>query len=305
VLVCGIPVAYASRERHHVALAVALGSNSPPLVFACAPAAVLAGELLELVLPLLFAPPPADPLADVAVALSLALPLGYPSDTYAPRIKAALRPADAALAPVDATSRRPAWKLSLFRGKPRLEVHIREELSAALYDRAAAPDTTQLMGFVTVRADLEGVPQVSLPLSYHPAALASPRNFVFDTAAALPGRAIATEAQTMITFVPPLGDWQMCSYLTTQLETTSFPVRAFYQMKELLPTEVKVLVQLKLHQNLPNNFEYFDVILPFAHRAQTLSSSLDATPTTGSIQVDKERRRIIWRIGTKVEFAMT
>ncbi len=300
----GLPVAVATRDRVWVALVPACAAAAA-LIPSCAAATVLAAELVELLSPLLqpgAAASGADPFAEAAAALALALPLGCPADSFPPRLRAALR-ADFALAATppgttaDTTTRRPVWKPQLYRGRPRLELHLREELYAALYDRASAPDVARLVGHVIVRAELEGVPQVNMPLSYQPTQMATPCAFAFDTAAALPARAVTRDSQTSLIFVPPLGEWPMCSYITSPLDSRDFPVRAFYQMKEIQQTEIKVLVQLKLNQHLVNNFEYFDVSLPFAHRSQMITSSMDATPTTGSVTIEKEKRRMLWRIG--------
>ena len=58
-----------------------------------------------------------------------------------------------------------------------------------------------------------------------------------------------------------------------------------------------MLLQLKLHDKVNNSFEYCEVHIPFFNRGTI--AQYEASPTTGSVSLDEQRKRLIWKIGTK------
>ncbi|KAL0348776.1 UNVERIFIED_CONTAM: AP-5 complex subunit mu [Sesamum angustifolium] len=64
-----------------------------------------------------------------------------------------------------AERKQPAWKPYLYRGKQRILFTIYDTVHAAMYDRDEIPDSITISGQVNCRAELEGLPDVSFPLT--------------------------------------------------------------------------------------------------------------------------------------------
>ncbi|KAF2287782.1 hypothetical protein GH714_002707 [Hevea brasiliensis] len=58
--------------------------------------------------------------------------------------------------------KQPAWKPYLYKGKQRILFTIHEIVHAAMYDRDDISDTISIAGQINCRAELEGLPDVSL-----------------------------------------------------------------------------------------------------------------------------------------------
>lgn len=66
-------------------------------------------------------------------------------------------------------------------------------------------------------------------------------------------------------------------------------------MKENSPTEVKILLQVKLDKLYNNDFEYCRLIIPFPNRGP-IELSKDAA-TAGSVVISSDHRALVWNIG--------
>jgi len=98
-----------------------------------------------------------------------------------------------------------------------------------------------------------------------------------------------------LSFQPPL---DQCKIMKYKLDNVMiFPFRGYYQMKEISNTETKVLIQLKLDENINNQFNYCRLIIPFSKRKRI--SNVHEAVTTGTIFVREDRTAIIWDIGQK------
>jgi AP-5 complex subunit mu-1 len=63
-------------------------------------------------------------------------------------------------------------------------------------------------------------------------------------------------------------------------------------------TQVKILIQLKLSDAVPNHFDFCEVEVPFPTRGNIRGFELQ--PTAGTVHIDSRRKNsLIWNIGTK------
>ena len=98
---------------------------------------------------------------------------------------------------------------------------------------------------------------------------------------------------------PPLGPVSVFRYQVDSVSPERLPIRGFYQMKALSSAHVKILIQLKLSDSSMNQFEYFNVEIPFPTRASI--TNVELQPTVGACSLDPKRKNVlVWNIGTKI-----
>ncbi|XP_010245430.1 PREDICTED: AP-5 complex subunit mu-like [Nelumbo nucifera] len=97
--------------------------------------------------------------------ISSSLPFGTPLDLNYSNISAIKVNGFSSSDLPPADLRQPAWKPYLYKGKQRILFTIHETVYAALYDRDEIPDVLSISGQVNCRAELEGLPDVSFPLT--------------------------------------------------------------------------------------------------------------------------------------------
>jgi len=140
------------------------------------------------------------------------------------------------------------------------------------------------------KVSLEGIPEVTVPLT------------LVENMAGKLGQINVhscvqnTDHEKKLQFSPLMEtQFVLCRY--TIEEVDKMPMRGFYQMKEISPTEVKLLLQLKLEESVRNEFEYCRVILPFFNHGTI--ENVAAANTAGELVVREDKKAIIWDIGTK------
>lgn len=104
---------------------------------------------------------------------------------------------------------------------------------------------------------------------------------------------LATQQTLKITFSPPPGIFTLCKYKISGMKR--IPIRGFYQMKEISRDSVQILVQLKLDEDMKNEFEYCDCIIPFKH----MIKSHKIATVIGTLAIGYDKRSLVWRIGNK------
>ncbi|CAI8610544.1 unnamed protein product [Vicia faba] len=190
------------------------------------------------------------------------------------------------LAPTD--QKQPAWKPYLFKGKQRMLFTTHEIVHAALYDRDEIPDNISISGQINCRADLEGLPDVSFPLtglnmgnievsSYHPCAQVSDQG---------------PDKQGVV-FSPPLGNFVLMRYQATC--ALGPPVKGFYQLSMVSEDKGAFLFKLRLMEGYksPLTMEFCTVTMPFPRRRII---SLDGTPSLGTVSTSEHS--VEWKIVT-------
>lgn len=185
-----------------------------------------------------------------------------------------------------ADQKQPAWKPYLYKGKQKMLFTIHEIVHAALYDRDEIPDIISVSGQINCRAELEGLPDVSFPLtglntanlevsSYHPCAQVSDQGL---------------DKQGLV-FSPPLGNFVLMRYQATC--TLGPPIKGFYQLSMVSEDEGAFLFKLRLMggYKAPLTMEFCTVTMPFPRRRIV---SLDGTPSVGSVSTSEHS--VEWKI---------
>lgn len=184
--------------------------------------------------------------------------------------------------------KQPAWKPYLYKGKQRLLFTIHETVHAAMYDRDEIPDSLSVSGQINCRAELEGMPDVSFPLtglnSAHVEVLS------FHPSAQVPEQGVDKQA---VMFSPPLGNFVLMRYQA--ICALGPPVKGFYQLSMVSEDEGAFLFKLCLMENYkaPLTMEFCNVTMPFPRRRVV---SFDGTPSIGT--VSNNEHSVEWKIMT-------
>ncbi|XP_021723425.1 AP-5 complex subunit mu-like [Chenopodium quinoa] len=184
--------------------------------------------------------------------------------------------------------KQPAWKPYLYRGKQRILFTIYETINASMYDRDEIPDSISISGQVNCRAELEGLPDVSFPLT----GLINSRVEVlsFHPCVQVPEHGI--DKQSLV-FSPPFGNFTLMRYLT--FCNLGPPVKGFYQLSMVSENEGAFLFKLRLMDGYkaPLAMEFCTITMPFPRRKVV---SFSGTPSIGI--VSSTDHSIEWKIIT-------
>ncbi|KAK8984131.1 hypothetical protein V6N11_029457 [Hibiscus sabdariffa] len=183
--------------------------------------------------------------------------------------------------------KQPAWKPYLYKGKQRLLFTIHETLHAAMYDRDEIADSLSVSGQINCRAELEGLPDVSFPLTG--VGTSKIETLSFHPCAQVPERNVYKQA---LVFSPPLGNFVLMRYQATC--SLGPPVKGFYQLSMVSEDEGAFLFKLRLMEGYksPLTMEFCNLTMPFPRRIL----SLDGTPSIGT--VSNAEHSVEWKIIT-------
>ncbi|EOY06291.1 Clathrin adaptor complexes medium subunit family protein isoform 1 [Theobroma cacao] len=184
--------------------------------------------------------------------------------------------------------KQPAWKPYLYKGKQRLLFTIHETLHAAMYDRDEIPDRLSVSGQINCRAELEGLPDVSFPLTG--LTTAKIESLSFHPCAQVPEQNVDKQA---LMFSPPLGNFVLMRYQAAC--GLGPPVKGFYQLSMVSEDEGAFLFKLRLMEGYksPLTMEFCNVTMPFPRRRIL---SFDGTPSIGT--VSNVEHSVEWKIIT-------
>eukprot|EP00249_Psilotum_nudum_P020198 c27600_g1_i1 orf=232-2142(+) len=219
--------------------------------------------------------------------ISSSMPFGTPLDLSVLNLSSLRINGFSALDIPPTDQKQPAWKPYLYKGKQKILLTIAETVTAALYDRDDVLDMLSLSGQINCRADLEGIPDVSLSIAcpsstkyesftFHPCAQAS-EHFL--------------DKQTL-NFSPPMGSFVLARYLASSSNSRP-PVQGFYQLSMVSEDEGAFLFKLRLMEGYkaPFTMEYCFLSIPFP-RQRILA--LDGNPSMGTISVSDHL--VEWKI---------
>lgn len=213
-------------------------------------------------------------------------------------------------APVTQPQKQPAWKAGAYKGKPQVSISITEKVKSMQYDKQDIADTWQVVGAVTCKCDLEGImPNVtislSLPTNGSPLQdiLVHPCVTSLDSAMLTSSSIDAVDDSAFsgpykFPFTPPSESFNLC-YYTSQVPVP--PILGFYQMKEE-EVQLKIAVNLKLHESVKNNFEFCEAHIPFYNRGPI--THLEYKVSFGQLEVFREKGLLVWIIGQKFPKSM-
>eukprot|EP01113_Clastostelium_recurvatum_P001046 TRINITY_DN10444_c0_g1_i5.p1 TRINITY_DN10444_c0_g1~~TRINITY_DN10444_c0_g1_i5.p1 ORF type:complete len:372 (-),score=2.77 TRINITY_DN10444_c0_g1_i5:12-1127(-) len=226
--------------------------------------------------------------AELNVFLSSALPFGKMLESNSTLLKAYTKHSYLHTEPL--LQKCPSWRPHTFKGRQQLDLTIRESIVCVQYDHPLVADTWMVSGSVLCRAELEGLPEVTAFV----VPPASPDINFISVDPCVQAELNPTHTNKYV-FVPPLDPFNLCTYGVGQMN--KIPLRGFYQMKEISPNVVKILVQLKLDGDINNQFEYCVMHIPFKGRG--LISTVQMSPTAGSVALDPSHTMLVWNIGQK------
>eukprot|EP00897_Mesotaenium_endlicherianum_P007389 jgi/Mesen1/6679/ME000343S05854 len=199
--------------------------------------------------------------------------------------------------------KQPAWKpLPLpggVRQQKRLQLTLCETISAALYDRDDVADIVLVSGKLKCRAELEGLPDVTVTLATPPKACL--QSLVVHLCCQAPD---TVSAATSLIFSPPPGTFELAHYgarlaapalggSTAASQPPPPPVTGFYQIQMVSENEGALLIKLKLMEGYraPAVMEACSLVVPFARRKVV---GLEGVPSLG--QVATLENALEWRI---------
>jgi AP-5 complex subunit mu-1 len=171
--------------------------------------------------------------------------------------------------------KQPAWKPYLYKGKQRMLFTIQETVHAAMYDRDEIPDILSVSGQINCRAELEGLPDVSFPLTGLNTAHVEVLSF--HPCAQVPEQCFDKQA---VMFSPPLGNFVLMHYQASC--SLGPPIKGFYQLSMVSEDKGAFLFKLRLMEGYkaPLTMEFCTVTMPFPRRRVV---SFDGTPSIGTV----------------------
>ncbi|KAL5541720.1 hypothetical protein UlMin_009430 [Ulmus minor] len=182
--------------------------------------------------------------------------------------------------------KQPAWKPYLYKGKQRVFFTIHEIVNAAMYDRDEIPDSLSISGQINCRAELEGLPDVSFPLT----GLNTNKieGLSFHPCAQVPEHGADKQA---IMFSPPLGNFVLMRYQA--MCWVGPPIQGFYQLSMVSEDKGAFLFKLRLMEGYksPLTMEFCTVTMPFPRRRVI---SFDGTPSIGTVSTTDHS--VEWKI---------
>nr|DAD24268.1 TPA_asm: hypothetical protein HUJ06_025732 [Nelumbo nucifera] len=218
--------------------------------------------------------------------ISSSLPFGTPLDLNYSNISAIKVNGFSSSDLPPADLRQPAWKPYLYKGKQRILFTIHETVYAALYDRDEIPDVLSISGQVNCRAELEGLPDVSFPLTglnnAHLEVLS------FHPCAQVPEQGVDKQG---VMFSPPLENFVLMRYQA--FCSLGPPIKGFYQLSMVSEDEGAFLLKLCLMERYkpPLTMEFCTLTMPFPSRKVV---SFDGNPSIGAASMTD--RSIEWKI---------
>ncbi|KAG6732013.1 hypothetical protein I3843_01G148400 [Carya illinoinensis] len=184
--------------------------------------------------------------------------------------------------------KQPAWKPYLYKGKQRMLFTVHETIHAAMYDRDEIPDNISVSGQINCRAELEGLPDVSFPLTG--LNTAHVEGLSFHPCAQVPEHRADKQA---VMFSPPLGNFVLMRYQATC--SLGPPIKGFYQLSMVSEDKGAFLFKLHLMEGYkaPLTMEFCTVSMPFPRRRVV---SFDGIPSIGTVSTTEHS--VEWKIVT-------
>ncbi|XP_058084136.1 AP-5 complex subunit mu isoform X1 [Magnolia sinica] len=222
--------------------------------------------------------------------ISSSMPFGTPLDLNYSNISAikANGFSSSDLPPADLKDKQPAWKPYLYRGKQRILFAIHETVYAAMYDRDEIPDVISISGQVNCRAELEGLPDVTFPLTGLNTAHIEVLSF--HPCAQVPEHGGDKQA---VVFSPPLGNFALMRYQA--FCGLGSPIKGFYQLSMVSEDEGAFLFKLRLMESYkaPLTMEFCTVTMPFPRRRVVF---FEGNPSIGTVTTTEHA--VDWKIIT-------
>ncbi|KAK2646832.1 hypothetical protein Ddye_022027 [Dipteronia dyeriana] len=157
-----------------------------------------------------------------------------------------------------------------------------------MYDRDEIPDSLSISGQINCRAELEGLPDVSFPLTGLNTAHIEVLSF--HPCAQVPEQGVDKQS---VMFSPPLGNFVLMRYQA--ICRLGPPIKGFYQLSMVSEDEGAFLFKLHLMEGYkgPLTMEFCNVTMPFPRRRVMY---FDGTPSIGTVSTTEHS--VEWKIIT-------
>ncbi|XP_020584821.1 AP-5 complex subunit mu [Phalaenopsis equestris] len=220
--------------------------------------------------------------------ISASMPFGTPLDLNFANIASIKANGFSSADPPLADLKQPAWKPYLYKGKQRILFAIHEVVNAAMYDRDEISDAISISGQINCRAELEGLPDVSVPLTGLKSA--NVEVLSFHHCAQVSEHGLDKQA---FMFSPPLGNFVLIRYIASC--SLDPPVKGFYQLSMVSEDEGAFLFKLRLMEGYkaPFSMDFCTVTMPFPRRRV---ASFDGNPSIGTVAMTEHS--LEWKIIT-------
>ncbi|BFZ12460.1 hypothetical protein BsWGS_15499 [Bradybaena similaris] len=196
-----------------------------------------------------------------------------------------------------------AWRSVSYKGKASLQVCVTEYINASQCAQETWQDISQVYGEVTCKAEFEGA---GVDITLNIVNQGDGLNVPLDMLTVHPcveradwqdhdvANGSSHSTSRRVRFSPPLEHFTLCNYTVKRL--LELPIFGVYHLK-LDDAKASITVQLKLNDQIKNNFELCELHIPFYTRAQI--TSVDGTPTQGSVSLSTSKKVLVWNIGQK------
>ncbi|XP_032044330.1 AP-5 complex subunit mu-1 isoform X1 [Aythya fuligula] len=230
-----------------------------------------------------------------------ACPLGTPLNTNISSLNSSFD--DIQVIPTD--EKQPVWRSNTYKGKPQVNVSITEKVKCMQYDKRDVVDMWQVYGVVNCKCDIEGAaPNVTLTLNlptngsplqdilvHHCVTSVDPAMLMSSSVDPLDDSVYSGPYK--FPFIPPSDSFNLC-YYTSQVPVP--PILGCYQLIEE-GSQLKLTVNLKLHESIKNSFEYCEARIPFFNRGPI--AHLEYKVSYGQLDLSREKSLLVWIIGQK------
>ncbi|NXS07798.1 AP5M1 protein, partial [Neodrepanis coruscans] len=240
-------------------------------------------------------------ISQLRTLLVQACPLGTPLNTDIRSLNGSLE--DIQEMPTEKDQ--PAWRSNTYKGKPQVNVCITEKVKCMQYDQRDVVDSWQVYGAVNCKCDIEGAaPNVTLTLNlptngaplqdivvHHCVTSVDPAMLMSSSAVPLDDSVY--NGPYKFPFIPPSDSFNLC-YYTSQVPVP--PILGCYQLVEE-GSQIKITVNLKLHESIKNSFEYCEARITFFNRGPI--AQLEHKVSYGQLDLSREKSLLVWVIGQK------
>jgi len=236
--------------------------------------------------------------------VSVGFPFGVPTELDLNTVLAIATSADGVALP---KNKGLSWRPIAYKGKQTLHLTVNEVVRGLQFDHADIPDKCEVSGTIKCKVDVEESPEVRLNLVC-PTQCGALRQMAYHASVQYIDQLppvhreeglkynIPVEYDThKLRLCPPYDEFALCHYNVT-LPQNDFPVKAFYQMKGDTRS-VKVMIQLSLSEGMKNEFESFDVHIPFFNRGPIVD--ITCLTSSASVYVLSDKSTLLWNIGSK------
>eukprot|EP00069_Balaena_mysticetus_P021324 bmy_13543T0 len=180
----------------------------------------------------------------------------------------------------------PTWKAGTYKGKPQVSISITEKCDL----EGSMPNVTISLSLPTNGSPLQDILVHPCVTSLDSAILTSSSIDAADDS--------AFSGPYKFPLTPPLESFNLC-YYTSQVPVP--PILGFYQVKEE-EVQLKITVNLKLHESVKNSFEFCEAHIPFYNRGPV--THVEYKVSFGQLEVFREKSLLIWIIGQKFPKSM-